>query len=69
MLVLTRKLGQVLKIMPHESLNPATPIGELFKNGDIEIKIVKTDGYQVSLGINAHPDLLILREELELKTE
>ncbi len=69
MLILTRRPGQIIKITPHETLNPATPIGELFESGDIEIKIVKTDGYQVRLGINAHPDLLVLRKELELKTK
>ena len=64
MLILTRKPGQVLKTAPLESVNPATPIGELFRDGPIEIVVTKIQGTQVRLGINAHASFLVLRDEL-----
>ena len=64
MLILTRKAGQVLKVAPHESVDPATPIGELFQDGPIEIVVTKIQGTQVRLGINAHASFLVLRDEL-----
>ena len=63
-LALTRKPGQVLKIAPHESVNPTTPICELFRDGPIEIVVTKIQGTQVRLGINAHASFLVLRDEL-----
>ena len=64
MLVLTRKPGQLIKIEPDETLNLATPIGELFADGPVEIIVTQVNGCQVKLGICAHPRLLILRDEL-----
>lgn len=66
MLILARKPGQVINITCAESLDPGMPIGELFINGPIEIIINRIVGKQVRVGINAHPGLLILRQELEV---
>ena len=64
MLILTRKLTQVLLITPHESLDLSTPVGELFHAGPIEIKVVRLGNSQVRLGIQAPTSLLVLRREL-----
>lgn len=47
MLILTRRVGETIKIGP-----------------DIEVTVVKTDGSQISIGIRAPRDVLVLRAEL-----
>ncbi len=65
MLVLTRKPGQSIKIQLDETLPWKTPVGKLFVDGPIEIIVTQVNGQQVKLGIIAHPDLKILRNELD----
>jgi sRNA-binding carbon storage regulator CsrA len=64
MLVLSRRSGQIIQITPRPTLDPATPIIELFRHGPIEVVAVRIDNGQVRLGFNAHPELLVLRQEL-----
>lgn len=64
MLILTRKLGQVLTIRPVWQLDPATPIEHLFNEGAIRIAVTGVRGSQVRVGIAAHPAFHILRDEL-----
>ena len=64
MLVLTRRPGESIKIKPDAALDPNTPVGSLFADGPIEIIVTQVNGQQVKLGIIAHPDLVILRDEL-----
>lgn len=64
MLILTRKLGQVLTIRPVWQLDPATPIEHLFVEGAIRIAVTGVRGSQVRVGIAAHPAFHILRDEL-----
>lgn len=64
MLILTRKQGQALAIRPVWQLDPATPVELLFRNGAIRIVVTGVSGPQVRLGVSAHPDFHILREEL-----
>jgi sRNA-binding carbon storage regulator CsrA len=63
MLILTRKPGQCIHIAPHESLDPATPVGELFREGPIAVMVTQVEGGQVKLGIQAHRGFLILRDD------
>ncbi len=65
MLILTRKPGQLLKISPKASLSPTTTIAELFVDGPIEILVSRIDDGQVRIGVQAHPDLLIARDDRE----
>ena len=65
MLILTRKPGQLLKISPKAGLNPATTVAELFRDGPIEILVSRIDEGQVRIGVQAHPDLLIARDDRE----
>ena len=64
MLILTRKPGELITIRHDLSLDPATPVGDLFLDGPIEIGIVRVNGCQVKIGIQADPRLHILRAEL-----
>ena len=63
MLVLTRKPGQIVEIKPHPSLDLATPIGELFAHGPIEVITLTINGSQIKLGIRADLGFLVLRRE------
>lgn len=64
MLILTRKPGQAIEIQPDSLLCPTTPIADLFEAGPISISVAAVSGRTVRLGIQAHPQLNILREEL-----
>lgn len=68
MLVLKRKSGERIRIEPDPCLSPATPIGELFRDGAIEIVVSDVNAMYVKIGIDADPRLLILRDELQQKT-
>jgi sRNA-binding carbon storage regulator CsrA len=68
-LVLTRKPGQIVEIKPDPSLDPATPVGELFAHGPIEVIALTINGSQVKLGISADMGFLILRREREDRAE
>lgn len=67
MLILSRRPGQLLRVTPAQNLDPATPVQELFHDGPMEIIVTRVVGTQVDLGINAHPQLIILREEFDLR--
>ncbi len=64
MLILARRLGESIKIQPAEGLPPETPIQALFADGLIEIVVIRLGSKEVKLGIGAHPDFVILRDEL-----
>lgn len=64
MLLLKRKPGETFIIKPSASLDPLTPIKDLFGGGPIEVQIRQVDGVQVKVGIKADQGFVILREEL-----
>jgi sRNA-binding carbon storage regulator CsrA len=64
MLIITRKRGQGIRIAPNPQTDPATPIGEIFAAGPIEVVYVQARGAQIRLGITAPLSLIVLREEL-----
>ncbi len=63
MLILSRKVMQSVSI-DLGNVDPNTPVGELFKNGPIEISVVFLKEHQVRLGFVADPRFHILRSEL-----
>lgn len=69
MLILTRRVSQSFVIMPHPRLDPATPIGELFVNGPIEVSVTQVSGARVKFSVTADQRLLILREELQRRDD
>ncbi len=64
MLVLTRCRGEAIRLLPHSGLDPTTPIRELFKNGPIRIVIVDIGPNRMQIGIEAHPGITVVRDEL-----
>jgi sRNA-binding carbon storage regulator CsrA len=67
MLILTRQPGQIITIQPRKDLLPETLVIRLFADGPIEILVTRVRGNQVSLGIQAHPDLLVNRGERKMQ--
>ena len=64
MLLLTRKLGQAITIHPELGMDLATPVGDLFTHGPIEIRVNRILSGGVTMGIAAHRQFRILRDEL-----
>jgi sRNA-binding carbon storage regulator CsrA len=64
MLILTQKPGQSVIIQPDKSLDPDTPIKELFRDGPIEVVVRKAGLNQISMYIQADLGFAILRHEL-----
>ena len=65
MLLLKRKPGEAFVILPADTLDPRTPIKDLFGSGPIKIQIRQINGIQVKVGIRADERFVILREELK----
>lgn len=63
MLLIARREGESLYIYPDESLDPDTPISEVF-TGPITIKLDELRSNQAKLAIDAPEALEIVREEL-----
>lgn len=66
MLCLTRRVTQSVLILPHENLDPNTPVKALFESGPIEIVVTYIGGKQAKLGIVAPRELDVIRKELLL---
>lgn len=66
MLALIRKFGEEITIVPTEDLEPSMTVSELFKDGPITIQVLRVhnNASKVKIGVNAPPELLILRGEL-----
>ena len=67
MLFLTRKPCQSLFIHPHPSLDPGTPVEQVFAEGPIQVQVLGVQGSQVRLGVAAPARLCIVREELRFR--
>ncbi|MDZ7803503.1 carbon storage regulator [Thiohalophilus sp.] len=64
MLLLFRKPGQSITIQPAPEVDLTAPLGTFFENGPIQVLVNRIIENEVKLGIQAHPDLMILREEI-----
>ena len=64
MLIFTRHPGQSLTIHPHPTLDPATPVEQLFASGPAVIQVLGVKGEQAHLGVEAPSGLCIVREAL-----
>lgn len=65
MLVLTRKLGESLRIYLSDTVDPELSARALFAPGPIEIMVVRFSGSQVKIGVGARPEFVVLRSELD----
>ncbi len=63
MLILTRKPSQSLSIHPHPTLDPVTPVEQLFAGGPIQVQVLGVQGAEVRLGVAAPAGFCILRDE------
>ncbi len=64
MLIFARQPGQSLSIHPHPTLDPGTPVEQVFADGPIRVQVLRVQGSQVHLGVAAPAGLCILQEEL-----
>ena len=64
MLIFTRHPGQSLSLHPHPTLDPGTPVEQVFAGGLIQVQVLGVRGAQVHLGVAAPSGLCIVREEL-----
>ncbi len=71
MLVLGRKVGQVIYISLAKNVDESKPIGEVFRDGPMELKVThwNTRDRQIHIGLKAPRDFLILRAELAQKEQ
>ena len=65
MLLLTRKPGQAFTIQPGKGLDWQMPLACLFGDGPIVVVVSRINEDEVKIGIRAHNDLVILRNELK----
>lgn len=66
MLVLSRRCGESLLIFPDEGVASELTVAELFAGGPLEITIVKFNGRQARIAIDAPAELMVLRSELQV---
>ena len=64
MLLISRRAGQAITIQPGQGLDLVAPVAALFRDGPIAVQVNRIVHDEVRLGIAAHRDLVILREEL-----
>jgi sRNA-binding carbon storage regulator CsrA len=64
MLILSRRVSESLVIVPQPHVDLATPVGDFFVSGPIEISVCQFHGGRVRFGVAADPRLLVLRAEL-----
>ena len=62
MLILTRRLGEIVYIYP-DDLPPEMTVAELFSGGQIAIEVLGVKGNQVKLGLHAPKSLKVLRDD------
>ncbi len=62
--MLFRAPGESIKISLNKGVDPETPARVLFNDGPIEILVAHLGRSEVKIAIQAHPDLVILRNEL-----
>ena len=62
MLIFTRHPGQSIAIYPHPSLDPVTPVEQLFAGGSIQMQVLRVQGPRVYLGVAAPCGLCIVCE-------
>lgn len=67
MLILTRRSRQSIRLVPDPDIDPATPIGEIFRDGPIQIYVWHMDEDRIRVGIEAPARIIVLRDELPAK--
>ncbi|MEZ5444472.1 MAG: carbon storage regulator [Gammaproteobacteria bacterium] len=63
MLFFNRGPSQSIYLSLAEDIDPAMPVGELFKEGPIRIRIMSVNGTQVRIGVRSPLHLDVYRED------
>ena len=63
MLIISRKKLESILIEPNDDIDPDTKLGELFRDGPIEIKVFSSGASSVKMGIKAPEQLSIWRRD------
>jgi len=64
MLIVKRLPGEAIHVLPSPDLDPDMRVSDLFKDGNIEIHLLKSQYGFASIGVDAPESLVILRNEL-----
>ncbi len=65
MLVVTRRVGEIITIQLAKDIDPEISARQLFADGPIELVVKHIHGMQCKLGIVAGPQFRILRQKLQ----
>ncbi len=63
MKLMRRGLGQAIRIQPDFELDPATPVGELFVNGAIQIVVMGAEEEVATLAVHGDRRFLVVEDE------
>lgn len=63
MLIISRKDAESILIRPTRDLDPQMTVGELFRNGPIEITVFSATGSRIKMGVQAPTELSIWRKD------
>lgn len=58
-----RRTGQGLCILPHPDLDPATPIGELFVQGPVQLVVGYAEEGTAQMALYADPRFQIIEDD------
>ena len=61
MLIVTRKADESITIEPLDGIDPEMTLGEAFRNGPIEIRLIRINRSRVRLAIEAPSEFLVWR--------
>lgn len=67
MLILRRRKGEKIFVELEPGTDPATPVGQFFKDGPIKVLVSEISDKTVKLGIQGDVRFAIRREEVQLR--
>ena len=68
MLIVTRKTDESITIEPLDGVDPDMTLGEAFRNGPIEVKLIRINRSRVRLAIDAPPEFQVWRGRRDAAT-
>ena len=63
MLIVSRRDAESIEIKPGDDIDPSMTLGDLFRNGPIQITIFSSNGNRVKMGVQAPEQLAIWRKK------
>ena len=68
MLIVTRKTDESITIEPLDGVDPDMTLAEAFRNGPIEVKLIRINRSRVRLAIDAPPEFQVWRGRRDAAT-